>query len=146
LYNVKFWEEPCTTPPSSITDSKLDVTVLGRDRFGTESAPTEFGTFDAELVLDAAGQGLLRPETPTRPVHVDVCVDCEGNRLAKKLVSPGSQVAIELRMMRRIRDDTNRVFAIFPARLPMRGILTGRFEGLEFRISVPPLILECNVA
>lgn len=121
---------------------------MGRERLGTGSAPIKFGVFDA---------GLLDGDEHFPVVFMEFervghgAWDCsvvvvDGNKLAKKLVSPGSQVAIELRMMRRIRDDTNRVFAIFPARLPMRGILTGRFEGLEFRISVPPLILECNVA
>ena len=30
-----------------MNEERLVTTVLGRDRFGTESAPTKFGVFDA---------------------------------------------------------------------------------------------------
>src|SRR5437016_5761504 len=126
-----------------MSEDRLDKTVLGKDRLGTGSAPTEFGVFDAGLL--AGGEHWSR-------VVMEFAIlgheswDCsavvDGNRLAKKLESPGSHVPIELRMMRRIKDETRSHFAILPARSPGRGILTGRSERPAFNRRVPSQIFE----
>jgi hypothetical protein len=108
LYNVRFWAESCNTPPSSVSEDRLDVIVLGRDRLGTESAPTKFGVFDAGL-LAGDEHWLAAPIESATVTHdaLDCSVVDDGNRLAKVLASPGIQLPIELRTVRMIMDETS---------------------------------------
>jgi len=68
-----------------------------------------------------------------------VDIDCEGNQLAKKLASPGSQLPMELETVRRIKHATKRIFTAFRVLLPGRGILT-EYDELEADLiaTIPP--------
>jgi len=118
LYRVKFWDELCNTP-EPMRASRLDTTVFGTERADAWPAPTAFGMFDVRpLGVDEHGFRVLVEFMSTGRHDGADCSLLDGNKPAKLLTSPGNQLPIELRITRRIRDDTNNDFAILELRPP----------------------------
>jgi len=100
-----------------MSESTLDRTVFGRKRLGTLSAPTRFGATDPGPPVGGMHVIVLFVEFGEEVEHAPIVCDVEGgNKLPKRLTSPGNQVPIEARTVRKIRDDTRPILAIFLAR------------------------------
>ena len=108
-----------TTPPELTMLSTLETTVLGSERSGTWSAPTEFGVIDVRPLV-AGGHWFAVLVEFTREGRHDawVCSGDVADILAKALISPGSHAPIDPRTVRNIIADTRIVFAIFLALWP----------------------------
>lgn len=114
-----------------MSELRLDVTVLGNDRSGTGYAPTEFGTFDPESLVEV-GHDAVGLNNPAGLLQVGVWDDdggCEGSQ-PKKLARPGNQFPMELEIISKMIQETRRIFRATLNLLPGQGILT-RFDELE---------------